>query len=338
MPRTIYHSPQMPGYTAWCTLWRTKRGQLRIAFQQVTGPVENWEKRRNVTVILTSADEAKTWTKLREVPTRRDAASLNNKIYAAPESSSFCGHGMAVLPDGTLVTGLWASGQMMSGYIQRSTDDGITWSPPIYFVDPHEYKAYPTQIRRLQDGRLVLVAGIVKQSDAKTSRWLLKEFFESRDGGKSWKHIWTMPAETGLCEESDLAELNDGNLLLVHRTEHYRGQDYLGSDRLQNIFRRNGDKWNAQAVEQAPFPHSGFPELLKTREGILLHVGTDGAWQTGDGGAHWSKLNVPGSPYYPQAAQLSDGRIIIVGHVGGDDEYGKVDQSIVQQTFRLKVE
>ena len=89
-------------------------------------------------------------------------------------------------------------------------------------------------------------------------------------------------------------------------------------------------------MEKAPFPHSGFPELLKTRDGTILHIGTDGVWQTADGGTHWSKLDVPGSPYYPRATQLNDGRILVVGHVGGDDEYGKVDQSIVQQTFRLQ--
>ena len=332
---TIYHSPQTPGYTAWCKLWRTRDGQLRLAFQQVTGPVEDWKKRRNVTVILESTDEAKSWKKLREVPARTSAASAADKIYAAPGSSAFCGHGLAVLPDGTLVTGLWASGQEKSGFIQRSKDDGATWSAPIYFLDPNEFKTYPTQIRQLHDGRLVLVAGVVPQADVKTSRWLLTEFFESRDGGKTWSHIWTMPAETGLCEESDLAELDNGNLLFIHRAEHYNGQNYLGSDRLQNVFRRDGAKWNVQPVEKAPFPHSGFPELLKAGDGTILHIGTDGVWQTADSGTHWSNVGVPGSPYYPQATQLNDGRILVVGHVGGDDEYGKVDQSIVQQTCRL---
>ena len=51
--------------------------------------------------------------------------------------------------------------------------------------------------------------------------------------------------------------------------------------------------------------------------------------------ANWSKLDVPESPYYPQAMQLNDGRILVVGHIGADDEYGKADQTIVQQTFRL---
>lgn len=332
---TVYHSPQTPGYSAWCTLWRTPGGQLRLAFQQVTGPVEDWKKRRNVTVILESNDEAKSWKKIREVVARTNAGSAGDKIYAAPGSSAFCGHGLAMLSDGTLITGLWASGEEKSGYIQRSENNGVSWSPPIFVLNPDQFKTYPTQIRRLHDGRLILVAGVVRQSDAKTSRWLLKEFFESRDGGKTWSNIWTMPAETGLCEESDFAELNSGNLLFVHRAEHYNGQTYLASDRLQNVFRREGDKWDVQSVEKAPFPHSGFPELLKTRDGSILHIATDGVWQTADGGTHWSKLNVPGSPYYPRATQLNDGRILVVGHVGSDDEYGKVDQTIVQQTFRI---
>ena len=39
-PKAIYHSPQTPGYTAWTTFWRTPAGELRLAFQQVTGPVK----------------------------------------------------------------------------------------------------------------------------------------------------------------------------------------------------------------------------------------------------------------------------------------------------------
>ena len=58
--KPIYHSSQTPGYTAWCNLWRTPKGELRLAFQQVTGPVEDWTKRKNVTVILGSSDEGAT--------------------------------------------------------------------------------------------------------------------------------------------------------------------------------------------------------------------------------------------------------------------------------------
>src|SRR4051812_2934977 len=73
--QAIYHSPQTPGYTAWCNLWRTSKGELRLAFQQVTGPVENWSKRKNVTVILGSSDSGATWKPIREVPARTNEAS-----------------------------------------------------------------------------------------------------------------------------------------------------------------------------------------------------------------------------------------------------------------------
>ena len=334
--RTIYHSPQTPGYTAWCTLWKARDGSLRLAFEQVTGPVEAPDERQNVTVLLGSNDQGKTWTKLRQVPARAGTHD-DHGIYAAPASSSFCGHGMAVLPDGTWVTGLWAGGDRRSGYLQRSDDEGKTWSGPIYPLDPAVYKTYPTQIHRLRDGRLLLVAGVVRQADAASAKWLLKEFFQSRDGGKTWEPIWTMPAATGLCEESDFAELPGGDLLAVHRAEHYNGRKYINSDRLQNVFHPDGGSWTIGPVRPAPFPHSGFPELLTLRRGPVLHVATDGVWWTADGGNRWHRLDLPGSPYYPQAVELAGGAALVVGHKGGDNVYGSGDQSIVQQTFRIHV-
>jgi hypothetical protein len=336
--RRVYHSPETPGYTAWCTLWRTPKNELRVAFQQVTGPVADPAKRKNVTVILGSADEGTSWTKLREVPARTGSPSTPDGIYAAPASSAFCGHGLAVLPDGTLVIGLWpGGGGRKSGYVQRSTDDGATWSPPIYFLDPETEKTYPTQVHLLRDGRLMLVAGTVKQADADTAKYLLKAFFESRDGGKTWSHVWTMPADVGLCEESDFVELDNGDLLFSHRAEHYDGNKYVSSNRLQNIFRRKGDGWEIGPVTPVPMPHSGFPELLKLGDGSVLHIATDGVWYAPPDLHTWTRLDLPGSSYYPRATLLKDGRVLVVGHVGGDDAYGKVDQAIVVQRFKLDV-
>jgi hypothetical protein len=333
---TIYHSPQTPGYTAWCTLWKDHDGSLRLAFQQVTGPVDQPDKRQNVTVVLESTDRGKTWKTLRDAPARAGTHD-DHGIYAAPASSSFCGHGMAVLPDGTLVTGLWAGGDRHNGYVQRSSDDGKTWSDPIYLLDPAQYKTYPTQIRRLRDGRLLLVAGVVKQADVNTAKFLRKQFFQSRDGGNIWSPIWTMPADVGLCEESDMAELDKGDVLVVHRAEHYDGDKYITSDRLQNIFHPAGDSWTIGPVQKSPFPHSGFPQLLKLREGPILHIATDGIRLTADAGTTWNKLDLPGSPYYPEALQLDDGTVLVVGHKGGDNVYGSADQVIIEQTFRLNV-
>jgi hypothetical protein len=62
---------------------------------------------------------------------------------------------------------------------------------------------------------------------------------------------------------NDFVELDNGDLLFVHRAEHYEGTNYLTSDRLQNIFHHKGDQREIGPVRQIPIPHSGFPELLK---------------------------------------------------------------------------
>ena len=105
--------------------------------------------------------------------------------------------------------------------------------------------------------------------------------------------------------------------------------------RWQGVLKKSGDTWIPGEVAAAPLPHSGHPELLATREGPILHVATSGIHWTSDAGQTWHKLAVPGTAYYPRAVQAADGRIFVFGHVGGDDAYGKVDQSIVMDTFRL---
>ena len=101
------------------------------------------------------------------------------------------------------------------------------------------------------------------------------------------------------------------------------------------MLQKPGDAWTSGDVGPAPFPHSGHPDVLATREGPILHVATSGVHWTTDAGKTWHKLNVPGTSYYPRAIQASDGRIFVFGHVGGDDAFGKSDQSIVMDSFRL---
>ncbi len=87
--------------------------------------------------------------------------------------------------------------------------------------------------------------------------------------------------------------------------------------------------------------HSGHPELLATREGVVLHVATTGIHWTDDGGVTWHPLVFKGpkgtyrSHYYPKSVQTKDGRIYVFGHDGWDNAYGEYDQSIVMDSFRL---
>ena len=331
--RTIYHSPETPGWTSWVGLWQTLDGKLQCSFNQTTGPKDHPVSEAPV---LESRDGGSTWTRVPgDIPVGG-------------------GRGMAILPDGTLVRGRWASQESDAGWVERSTDGGKTWGPRIYFVSPKEYRAWPTIIRRLRDGRLVLMAGVWKRGDGTIANpRMTKVMFVSSDGGQSWgQPIILMPTEQGVCEEGDFCELPSGDLFWVHRVEHFPptrtevppGAARMGepfpngySDRMQSVVYRWRDGWKPGPATPAPFPHSGFPDVMLTAEDLILHFATDGIYWTDDLGQHWTRLPIAGTAYYPRAVQLPEGKIVCLGHVGSDDVYGTVDQSIRQQTFRLKV-
>jgi hypothetical protein len=350
--RVIYHSPETPGYTSWVGLWQLPNGRLRCDFRQVTGPKE---KPVSTTPVLESRDSGRTWTRVNADSSSKVDLGSGGGIYQMERCSC---RGMAILRDGTLVRPVvWPSDIDGSGSVVRSTDGGKTWSEEIFFLPAKEYRAWPTGIRVLRDGRLVLFAGCAKRADV--AAWqpnLTKTMFVSSDKGKTWSQpIILMPTNEGVCEESDFCELPNGDLFWVHRVEHFPDhqtvmpsgaapmgpnppQSYWYSDRMQSIVHKEGKAFVPGKCQSAPFPHSGYPAVLYTQEGLILHLATDGVCWTADLGKTWTRLNIPGTPYYPKALQLKDGTIVCVGHNGSDDKYGTVDQSIKQQTFRLRVQ
>lgn len=329
--KTIYHSPETPGYTSWCGLWQLPNGRLRCDFLQLTGPFEN-----PVTVlpVLESRDEGKTWTHVKDVPTQ---VILKGGIV---QSLKDTGRGMAVLPDGVMIRPAQPPlfDGNVSGWAERSAD-GRKWEK-IYPASPQKYRVYPTVIRPLRDGRVVLFAGCWKVGDysnGKTSvENLTKCIFVSSDKGRTWgRPVIVMPLSVGACEESDFCELPNGDLFFVHRAVHY-GKEPLQT-RMQSVVHRRGEDFVPGPCEPAALPHSGFPMVLYAKEGVILHLATDGVNWTNDLGKTWTRLDIPGTPYYPKALQLKDGKIVLVGHNGWDDVYGTVDQSIIYQEFRLKI-
>jgi hypothetical protein len=252
-----------------------------------------------------------------------------------------------VLADGTMVRPSWNSDPNGAGYVQRSTDGGRTWGSPIFFVPPAQYRAWPTLIKPLSDGRLVLMAGVWSRdpSAAWPNPKIVKQMFVSSDQGRTWGSPLTlMSAEQGACEESDFVELPNGNLMWIHRAEHFSADgayptSYLYSNRMEGVSQKVGNTFVSLQPNTLSWPHSGFPCELMTREGVILDLCTTGSHWSADNGATWHDLLVGGQPlttyYYPKALQTADGTIVVVGHRGGDDAYGTFDQAIMLQTFRL---
>jgi hypothetical protein len=356
--QTIYHSPQTPGYTCWVGAWVMSDDSLMVSFTQATGPVEGRPQapedvRRLMdwpppglpgydmtgldlcNMHLRSTDGGKTWEQASADPFK----SCMNGVAGEAE---------VALPDGAVLRSVFGyylpynPELPKGGYLQRSTDGTKTWSNPEAVLDPAKCTTFPKRIRQLRDGRIIIVGGIASVPANSRNREAYCDLFEpllmvSKDVGKTWSEpIPVVPDEYrghwgG--EECDAAELSNGDLLFVFRR---RVPELKAEARWQGVMKKSGDSWTTAEVGPAPIPHSGHPELLATKEGPILHIATDGIRYTTDAGKTWSKLDIPGSAYYPHAVQAKDGQIFVFAHVGGDDAYGKVDQSIVMDSFELK--
>ncbi|MBI1915441.1 MAG: exo-alpha-sialidase [Planctomycetes bacterium] len=350
--QTIYHSPQKPGFTSWVGAWTMPDGRLMTSFTQATGSVQgrpkapkdvqeklNWPppgapgydmtglEMRNVH--LRSADAGKTWKQVSADPFK----TCMNGVSGEAETA---------LADGTVIRGVFGfylpyDPQLpKTGYLQRSSDGTRTWGKPEVLLDPKRYSTWPRRIRLLRDGRLIVLLGVAHIPAGKHTRREFSKRVEpmlvvSYDQGKTWKGpLAAVPKEqrSGWTEEFDVAELANGDLLCVFRRES-------DTRRWQGVLKKAGDTWVPGKAGPSVLPHSGQPELLATREGPILHAATSGIHWTNDAGKSWHPLKVPGTAYYPRSVQAADGRIFVFGHVGGDDAYGKVDQSIVMDSFRL---
>lgn len=354
----IYHSPQYPGFTCWCGLWSMPDGSVMCSFTQATGPFHGRprapeEVRRTLewppaghgeeydmtglvleNVHLRSADSGQTWECV-----GRDAfrTCMNGTTGEAEES----------LPDGTILRGVWGrylpyDESPQDGYMERSEDGGRTWSGPELINRDAGRMFWPKRIRVLRDGRVLTGGGLSRRHPDRDTRsgWgqdSAPALFASDDGGRSWgQPMAAVPEEQvrdfGLTEEFDWVELEGGDLFLVLRAGVEEG-------RLQTRLRRSGNRWEPTAIEPAGLPHSGHPELLMMSDGRILHLATTGISCSCDEGRTWEDVILgdglaeirkeSATPYYPKAIQLDDGEILVVGHVGGDNGYGCVDQSIV---------
>ena len=357
--RSIYHSPQTPGFTSWAGAWTMPDGSLMVCFTQATGPVKgrtrapkdvqhklSWPPAgrpgydmtgldlRNVH--LRSSDDGKTWKEVSADPFK----SCMNGIT---------GEAQTALADGTILRGVWGYylpyNPKLPKYRDTYNDPPMAQrrgAQPEVLLDPAKISAWPKRIRVLSDGRLIVLGGVAHVPANSRTRAKYNGLFEpllmvSSDKGKRWAGpIPVVPQphrQNWGGEEFDAAELPNGDLLCVFR--RIAPSDKRHEVRWQGVLKKSGNTWVPREVGPAPFPHSGHPDILATREGPILHVATTGIHYTTDAGKSWHKLNVPGTAYYPRAIQSDDGRIFIFGHVGGDDAYGKTDQSIVMTSFRL---
>ena len=365
--KTIYHSAQKPGYTCWVGAWQMPDHSSMVTFKEVTGPAQGrprakleWQEAFG----LMKIDPARDFTGLTmaDMYLRSTNAGSNWSVVATarfegPATGYAWGGSHCPLPDGAILRAV--DGSAVPGmdlprrvFFQRSHDLGKTWGQPEIPPEPvrpitnyiGDFGDCITRIRSMHDGRLVATG--VKRIDPSPAKRNISEavvMFADRDG-THWQPLTIdlKPEQCGpnVWDEWDTAELPEGNFLCVFR----RGDPKTKNSkemRWQGLLQKKGGSWTIEQYHPAPFQHSGHPELLATREGLVLHIATDGIFWTDDQGQSWHRLPFKNlrqpyrSNYYPRSLQTDDGKIYIFSHQGSDNPYGKTDQAIIMDTFGL---
>ncbi len=371
----VYHSPEYPGFTCWCGLWSMPDSSIMCSFTQATGPLKgrpnappevrerlDWPPPSHQAEFAETGESYDmTGLDLENVHLR----SIDNGLTwdrTASDHFRTCmngttGEAETALPDGTLLRGVWGpylpyDEVPYNGYMQRSRDEGRTWGDPEVIHSEKGYIFWPKRIRVLRDGRVLTGGGLFRLTEGNNTRygWFRDStmaLFVSDDGGRSWSDpIDAVPASQdkkalGLSEEFDWAETDNGDLLLVMRAD----SNPAGPSRMQTRLLKRGHRWEPTEVQRAPFPHSGHPEVLMIDDGTILHVATSGISATVDEGKTWEDLELDdglvelrkerATPYYPKSIQTNNGEVLVIGHVGGDNGYGIIDQSVIGLRFRL---
>jgi len=346
---TIYHSPQTPGYTCWAGVWVTPSGSLKVAFHQATGPFTGRPRgRKDVLEALgwpprPAYDMTGTIQQLITLESQ-DGGKTFTPFAAEPFTTPMNGFvgGYCALSDTIVLRTVWGNylpfyDVPQTGYVQRSDDGGQTWGKPILLMEPARAYALPKRLRRLRDGRLVAIGGVCRLTD-QVRTWgqalghIEAALWLSKDEGNTWGEpvVFRTAADGPMpSEESDFAELPDGRLLVVTRSDN-------PSSRWQAVLKPAGEGYQVESRGPAPFPHSGMPDVLGLPDGVVLHLATSKVSWTSDAGQTWYDLDL-GTEYYPASVLLPDGRVFVAAHRGSDDPYdGTIDQQVQGLTFRLE--
>lgn len=349
--KTIYHSPENPGYAAWVQLW-PDGDRLMIKFLERRPPpagvrlsrppldVHQWEAIGlpakydfaalvNQVIYMGSKDGAATWHEAFRGPAS-ESNLTNDSVGLSP----------VALPDGRLLDLTWS----MPGYLRESTDGGRSWRPLREIMDPAYYDVAPFSMRLLGDGKTLVIfcpyahawgpgkefPGRLHSTPGVKGAWQAALFF-STDMGKTLSG--PIPIYPGVpVTETDFCQLPSGDLLFIHAGLFDGGKAH------RQLIRQSRDGWVPEEMLEVD---GRAPEtFVRTNEGYLVGASRNApyVWSEDDGLTWQPVEEIPRGEYQPRAMLLKDNRVLFVWHKGGDLPYGQSDMYIGQHTFKLKVD
>ncbi len=219
-------------------LFQPRTGPLQLFYKVGPSPSTWWG------MLLTSADDGKTWSAPRRLP-----EGILGPIKNKP----------AQLSNGDILCGSSTEGaEGWRVHFERSTDLGATWTATPPLNDGKGIGAIQPSILLHKDGGL--------QALGRTRQGRVFDIW-SKDGGKTWGQM-TLTALPNPNSGTDAVTLQDGRQLLVYNhSEKHRSP-------LNVAVSVDGAAWQAALVlEDDASAQSGFsyPAVIQTRDG-LAHV------------------------------------------------------------------
>lgn len=299
--------------------------------------------------LMRSSDQGATWSKMQKI---LDYDS------AVPDSK---GNGVGdptILVDGKtgaiFVAALWSQGNRAwhgSGpgmkpsetgqfVLTKSTDDGVTWSPPINITEQVKQPEWnlcfqgPGAGIQTKDGTLIFPAQFRAADGAPHSCFIF-----SRDAGEHWQMsppaIPTKPPTS----EAQIAELADGSLLLTMRDESRSGKRAWAKWE----WAKDGDglgKWS-EPWSVVPDP-TCMASLIRHPEGELFFTNPNSSTKrvaltirhSVDEGRTWSdgQLIDPRGCMYSCLTVLNDGRLGVLYEVGNTLTFARFEYEWAKRT------
>jgi Neuraminidase (sialidase) len=239
-PETNQHPdyPGCTGFIGWESVTRLKNGELLCSFnagywhvsfstpidlkpdilkrfQKAGFPVNVDAPTGGRALICRSTDNGKTWTR----PTTLVDTPGDDRHPVIVE-----------LPDGSLLCQFFVidnwygyekapAGRNKNSRVAtiRSTDNGQTWSKPVYMPSPFQY--YDRMCGKpvvLPNGRIILSTyGKEKWSNSPEQLGV----YASDDLGKSWKFLSRLKADTGALDEPAITRAHDGKIVMISRPD-----------------------------------------------------------------------------------------------------------------------
>jgi sialidase-1 len=209
-------------------------------------------------------------------------------------------------------------------WITRSTDDGVTWSPPaeitaqVKLPDWTWYATGPGNGIQLRSGRLVIPCD---HNTGPTDRF--SHVIYSDDRGVTWKIGGTAEAQTN---ESAVAELANGELVLNMRSYHGKNR------RAVQRSRDGGLTWSPLVLDEALIEPVCQASMIRAGKRLLFSnpAATTRTRMTvresRDGGRTWPKSRVihEGPSAYSSMALLRGGGVSLLYEMGEHGPYERI--------------